>query len=46
MVPSREGEALQDKQKLQMATFSELAECLARLSPVKMTFCGLLFIYD
>ena len=46
MVPSREGEALQDKQKLQMATFSELAECLARLSPVKMTFCGLLFIYN
>ena len=46
MLPSREGEALRDKQKLQMATFSELAECLARLSPVKMTFCGLLFIYN
>ena len=46
MVPSHESEALQDKQKLQMATFSELAEYLARLSPVKLTFCGLLFIYN
>ena len=28
MVPSHESEALQDKQKLQMETFSELSECL------------------
>ena len=32
MVPSHESEALEDKQKLQMKTFSELAECLARIS--------------
>ena len=30
LVPSHESEALEDKQKLQMKTFSELAECLAR----------------
>ena len=29
LVPGHESEALQDKQKLQMKTFSELAECLA-----------------
>ena len=29
LVPSHESEALEGKQKLQMKTFSELAECLA-----------------
>ena len=33
LVPSYESEALQDKQKLQMKTFGELAECLARIPP-------------
>ena len=32
-------EALEDKQKLQMKTFSELAECLARIPP-KITLYG------
>ena len=32
-MPSHESEALEDKQKLQMKTFSELAECLARTPP-------------
>ena len=32
LVTSHESEALEDKQKLQMKTFSELAECLARIS--------------
>ena len=32
-VPSHEREVLQGKQKLQIKTFSELAECLARLPP-------------
>ena len=41
LVPSHESEALEDKQKLQMKTFSELAECLARISP-KTTLYGLL----
>ena len=45
LVPSHECEALQDKQKLQMKTFSELAECLARFPP-KVTFCGLLLKYN
>ena len=45
MVPSHESEALEDKQKLQMKTFSELAECLARIPP-KITFYGLLFTYN
>jgi len=45
LVPSHESEALQDKQFLQMKTFSELAEVLARLSP-KMTLCAFLFKYD
>ena len=36
-MPSHESEALEDKQKLQMKTFSELAECLARIPP-KITF--------
>ena len=31
--PSHESEALEGKQKLQMKTFSELAECLARIPP-------------
>ena len=44
-MPSHESEALEDKQKLQMKTFSELAECLARIPP-KITFCGLLFKYN
>ena len=31
--PSHESEALEGKQKVQMKTFSELAECLARIPP-------------
>ena len=38
-------EALEDKQKLQMKTFSELAECLARI-PRKITLYGRLFKYN
>ena len=45
LVPSHESEALDDKQKLQMKTFSELAECLARI-PHKITLYGLLFKYN
>ena len=45
LVPSHESEALEDKQKLQMKTFSELAECLARIPP-NITFYGLLFKYN
>ena len=41
-MPSHESEALEDKQKLQMKTFSELAECLARIPP-KITLYGRLF---
>ena len=41
LVPSHESEALEDKQKLQMKTFSELAECLARIPP-KITLYGIL----
>ena len=44
-MPSHESEALEDKQKLQMKTFSELAECLARIPP-KITLYGLLFNYN
>ena len=44
-MPSHESEALEDKQKLQMKTFSELAKCLARIPP-KMTLYGLLFKYN
>ena len=44
-MPSHESEALEDKQKLQMKTFSELAECLARIPP-KITFYGLLYKYN
>ena len=36
-----ESEALEDKQKLQMKTFSDLAECLARIPP-KITLYGIL----
>ena len=39
LVPSHESEALEDKQKLQMTTFSDLAECLARIPP-KITLYG------
>ena len=42
LVPSHESEALEGKQQLQMKTFSELAECLARIPP-KITLYGLLF---
>ena len=42
LVPSHESEALEDKQKLQMKTFSELAGCLARI-PRKTTLYGRLF---
>ena len=41
-MPSHEGEALEDQQKLQMKTFSELAECLERILP-KITLYGCLF---
>ena len=44
-MPSHESEALEDNKKLQMKTFSELAECLARIPP-KITFYGLLFKYN
>ena len=44
-MPSHESEALEDKQKLQMKTLSELAECLTRIPP-KITFYGLLFKYN
>ena len=44
-MPSHESEALEGKEKLQMKTFSELAECLARIPP-KITFYGLLFEYN
>ena len=45
LVPSHESEALEDKQKFQMKTFSELPECLARIPP-KITLYGLLFKYS
>ena len=45
LVLSHESEALEGKQKLQMKTFSELAECLARIPP-KITLYGLLFKYN
>ena len=45
LVPSHESEALEGKQKLRMKTFSELAECLARIPP-KITLYGLLFKYN
>ena len=45
LVPSHESEALEGKQKLQMKTFSELAECLARIPP-KITLYGRLFKYN
>ena len=45
LVPSHESEALEGKQKLQMKTFSELAECLARI-PTKITLYVLLFKYS
>ena len=43
-MPSHESEALEDKQKLQRKTFSELAECLAWIPP-KITLYGRLFKY-
>ena len=45
LVPSHKSEALEGKKKLRMKTFSELAECLARISP-KITLYGLLFKYN
>ena len=42
LVLSHESEGFQEKQKLQMKTFSELAESLARITP-KITLCSLLF---
>ena len=45
LVPSHESEALEDKQKLRTKTFSELAECLARIPP-KITLYGFLFKYS
>ena len=44
-MPSHEGEALEGKQKLRMKTFSELAECLARIPP-RTTLYGRLFKYN
>ena len=44
-MPSHESEALEGKQKLQMKTSSELAECLARIPP-KITLYGRLFKYN
>ena len=44
-MPSHESEALEGKQKLQMKTFSELAECLARI-PLKITLYGRVFKYN
>ena len=44
-MPSHESEALEGKQKLRLKTFSELAECLARILP-KITLYGLLFKYN
>ena len=44
-MPSHKSEELEDKQKMQMKTFSELAECLARIPP-KMTLYGRLFKYN
>ena len=44
-MPSHESEALEDKQKLQIEIFSELAECFARFPP-KITFYGHLFKYN
>ena len=45
LVRSHESEALEDKQKLQMKTFSELAACLAGIPP-KITLYGRLFQYN
>ena len=45
LVPSHESEGLVGKQKLQMKTFSELVECLARIPP-KITLYGRLFKYN
>ena len=45
LMPSHESEALEGKQKLQIKTFSELAECLARIPP-KITLYGRLFKYN
>ena len=42
LVPSHESEALEGKKNLRMKTFSELAECLARIPP-KITLYGRLF---
>ena len=42
---SHEREALQDKQELEIKTFSELAQCLARIRP-KITLHGRLFKYN
>ena len=44
-MPSHESEALKDKQKLQMKTFTELAECLTRITP-KISFYGRVFKYN
>ena len=45
LVPSHESEALEDKQKLQMQTFTELEECLTRITP-KISFYGRVFKYN
>ena len=38
---SHESEAFEDEQKMQMKTFSDFAECLARIPP-KITLYGIL----
>ena len=43
--PNHESEALKDKQKLHLKTFSELAECSAQIPP-KIALYGLLFKYN
>ena len=45
LVPSNESEALKDNQKLQMKTFSELAECLVGIPP-KITLYGRFVKYN
>ena len=44
-MPSHESEALEDKQKLQTKTFSELAECLARIPP-KITLSIIIITHE
>ena len=48
-MPSHESEMLEDKQKLQIKTFSELAECLAWIAPknsVLQNWSELAFVFS